>query len=353
MKIRPISGPHVGCGSSVTAIMWQVVLALLPATLFGIYLFGLPALFLFLVTVLSALFFEYLCLRIKGASVSALADGSALLTGWLLAMTMPPWAPWWLGLLGAAIAIVIGKQVFGGLGQNLFNPAMLARVTLLVSFPVEMTVWPDIAPILSSQTPNFTESLAITFGGVMPDGISGATVLGHVKTEMSQGRLLPGSLAGFYEVADGWGGFMRGSMGETSALLVLLGGLWLIYRRIISWRIPFAMLGAVFVAASLFHWIDPSHYISPMVHLSSGALMLVAFFIATDYVTSPNTPMGQIVFAVFCGLLIFIIRTWGAFPEAAGFAVLLMNAVTPLIDHYVKPRIYGRDRKGVPLESNE
>lgn len=353
MKIRPISGPHVGCGSSVSAIMWQVVLALLPATLFGIYLFGLPALFLFLVTVLSTLFFEYLCLRIKGASVAALADGSAVLTGWLLAMTMPPWAPWWLGLLGGAIAIVIGKQVFGGLGQNLFNPAMLARVTLLVSFPAEMTIWPDVAPVFSSQTPNLAESLAITFSGMMPDGVSGATVLGHVKTEMSQGRFLPGSLSGFHETADGWSGFTRGSMGETSALLVLLGGLWLIYRQIISWRIPFAMLGAVFVTASLFHWIDPSHYLSPMVHLSSGALMLAAFFIATDYVTSPNSAVGQIVFAAICGLLVFIIRTWGAFPEAVGFAVLLMNAVTPLIDHYVKPRIYGRNRKGAPLESNE
>ncbi|MGR9116471.1 MAG: RnfABCDGE type electron transport complex subunit D [Gammaproteobacteria bacterium] len=354
MKIKPVSGPHTKAPSHVTSIMIQVIAAILPATAFGIYLFGWPALNLFVVTVTAALFFECLCLYLAGKPVWILKDGSALLTGWLLALTLPPWAPWWIGVVGAGLAIVVGKQVYGGLGQNVFNPAMLARVALLISFPVEMTTWANVTPFLSEHAPDFRTGLQITFYGMQQaDAYTGATVLGHVKTELSQNHLLPDILADIYQEKQSWLGWMRGSLGETSALLLALGGIWLLFRRVISWHIPGAMLFSVWLFSTIFHWWNPANYLSPWVHISSGALVCAAFFIATDYVTSPNSVAGQLLFGFACGMLIFIIRTWGGYPEGAGFAVLLMNAMTPLIDHYIKPRIYGRDRKGLPLEVKE
>ncbi len=347
------SAPFTRADSRIQAIMIQVMLALLPATLFGLFLFGWPALLLLCVTMLAAMVFEAACLALADRPVGAgLADGSALLTGWLLAMTLPPWAPWWIGVVGAALAIVVGKQVFGGIGQNLFNPAMVARVALLVSFPLEMTTWAHPAPLLSSVAPSLSDSLAIIFGGApVADGLTGATAIGHVKTEFSQGRLLGESLAsGNYSLFRSVFGWTSGSLGETSSLLLLAGGLWLINRKIITWHIPLSLLVTVASLASLFSLIDGERYPGPLFHLTSGALMLAAFFIATDYVTSPSSALGQIIFGAGCGLLIFVIRTWGAYPEGAGFSVLLMNALTPVIDHYVRPRIYGRDRRGRPLD---
>jgi electron transport complex protein RnfD len=349
--IKPSSGAHVGARTSVSFIMWQVILAIAPATVFGLLCFGWPALFLFVVTITAALFFEALCVKLRGRAVKpTLMDGSALLTGWLLAMTLPPWAPWWIGVVGAGLAIILGKQVYGGLGQNLFNPAMLARVALLISFPIEMTTWANVSPLFFSASPGIAESWHITFSGLENlDASTGATTLGYIKTEFSQNRLLTDILKDY----SGWLNFIgwsRGSLGETSALLLALGGGWLIKQGIIQWQIPVSILVTVAVLAGVFHAVDSQHYVSPWLHLSSGAMMCVAFFIATDYVTSPNTATGQLVFGSGCGLLIFVIRTWGAYPEGAGFAVLLMNAATPLIDYYIRPRIYGRDRQGKPLE---
>jgi electron transport complex protein RnfD len=345
------SGAHVGVKTSVSLIMWQVMLAISPATIYGLFCFGWPALNLFIITVLSAVFFEAFCLRLGGRLAKpVLMDGSAVLTGWLLAMTLPPWAPWWIGVVGSAIAIILGKQVYGGLGQNLFNPAMLARVALLISFPIEMTTWANVSPLFFSHSPGLIESWHITFVGLDNlDATTGATTLGYVKTEFSQNRLLIDILkdySGFLNFI----GWTRGSLGETSTLLLGLGGVWLIRQGVIKWYIPVSLLLAVTVLSGFFHTLDEQHYVSPFLHLSSGSLMLTAFFIATDYVTSPNTKTGQLVFGAGCGLLIFVIRTWGAYPEGAGFAVLLMNSATPLIDYYIRPRIYGRDRKGKPLE---
>jgi electron transport complex protein RnfD len=350
-NIKPGSGAHVGVKVSVSLIMWQVMLAISPATVYGLFCFGWPALNLFIITVLSAVFFEAFCLRLGGRLAKpVLMDGSAVLTGWLLAMTLPPWAPWWIGVVGSAIAIILGKQVYGGLGQNLFNPAMLARVALLISFPIEMTTWANVSPLFFSHSPGLIESWHITFVGLDNlDATTGATTLGYVKTEFSQNRLLVDILkdySGFLNFI----GWTRGSLGETSTLLLGLGGIWLIRQGVIKWYIPVSLLLAVTVLSGFFHTLDEQHYVSPFLHLSSGSLMLTAFFIATDYVTSPNTKTGQLVFGAGCGLLIFVIRTWGAYPEGAGFAVLLMNSATPLIDYYIRPRIYGRDRKGKPLE---
>lgn len=354
MKIVPTSGPHISTENQVSSIMLQVIFAICPATLFGIYLFGWPAFNLLIITVVSAVVFEYFCLRLAGKPSAILKDGSAILTGWLLAMTLPPWAPWWVGVVGSGMAIIIGKQVYGGLGQNVFNPAMLARVALLISFPVELTTWINVTPFGSALAPDFITGLKITFEQVSDlDAYTGATLLGHVKTELSQNHLLPDILQNQFTIQESWLGFMRGSMAETSAVLLLVGGIWLNYRKIINLSIPTAMLFSVWICSLVFNWWNPAHYLSPWIHLSSGALMCAAFFIATDYVTSPNTVKGQIIFGACCGILIFIIRTWGGYPEGAGFAVLLMNAATPLIDHYIKPRIYGRNRQGKPLEAKE
>ena len=351
MSIKPISGPHVLAVRRVDDIMRKVILALLPAAGWGVLVFGWPALSLTAVTIASALLFEALCLKLKGvAAAPYLRDGSALLSGLLVAMTLPPWAPWWIGVVGAAIAIVLGKQVYGGLGQNPFNPAMLARVALLISFPIEMTTWVEVKPLLFG--PGLLDSFGITFAGHGADAVTGATTLGAVKTGFSQNQTLPGLLYDYSGLL-AFIGWERGSLGETSTMLILVGGLWLMREGVIRWHIPLSLLTTLALLSLLFHWANPQHYLGPWVHLNSGAVMLVAFFIATDYVTSPNTPQGQVIFGAGCGLLIFVIRSWGGYPEGTGFAVLLMNAVTPLIDHYIRPRIYGRYRNGKPLDISQ
>ncbi|EGV27777.1 Electron transport complex protein rnfD [Thiorhodococcus drewsii AZ1] len=345
------AGPFAHEPVSIPRTMGLVMLALLPATLFGIVQFGWPALYLFVATILAAILAEAVSLGVAGKPVRPyLMDGSAILTGWLLAMTLPPWAPWWIGAVGSLLAIVVAKQVFGGIGQNLFNPAMVARVALLITFPLEMTSFTVPTPLFSAHAPGLLESLAITFGGQGFDAFSGATVLGHVRTELGQGHGLSTILPEVFGPFSGAIGTVAGSMGETSGLLLLGGGIFLIYKRIISWHIPVTMLATIAILATGMHLVDPEHYAGPYYHLVSGATLLGAFFIATDLVTSPVTRRGQIIFAAGCGLLIYVIRTWAGYPEGVAFAVLLMNACTPLIDHYVKPRVYGRDRRGQPIE---
>jgi Na+-translocating ferredoxin:NAD+ oxidoreductase subunit D len=348
----PLSAsPHAHAPVSIGRTMALVVLALVPATLFGLYQFGWPAIFLFTVTVGATVGFEALSLMAAGKPVRVtLMDNSALVTGWLLALTLPPWAPWWVGVVGGALAVLLGKQVFGGIGQNLFNPAMVARVALLISFPLEMTRWVAPRPLFSGDAPGFLEGLAITFGGQGYDAMTGASILGHVRTELGRGTELSGALAGVFDPFAALLGTVPGSLGETSALLVAAGGLFLIVKRIIGWEIPAALLGTVALLATVMNLIDPTQYAGAPYHLLAGATMLAAFFIATDPVTSPVSRAGQLLFGAGVGALIYVIRTWGGYPEGVAFAVLLMNAGTPMIDHYLKPRIYGRDRRGKPLE---
>ncbi|PIW51335.1 MAG: electron transporter RnfD [Zetaproteobacteria bacterium CG12_big_fil_rev_8_21_14_0_65_54_13] len=341
--IRPPSSPHIAGRSSVPLVMLLVLLSLLPGTMLGIYQFGWPALFLFLITIGSAVLFEAICLKIAGKPVRLYCmDFSALLTGWLLAMTLPPWAPWWIGVLGSFCAIVIGKQIFGGIGQNPFNPAMLARTVLLVSFPLEMTSWIAPRPFGTADAPDAAAGWSITANGIPDlDAVTSASSLGHLRTELGRGELLPDILSSTYDPLASAIGTINGSLGETSAILFLLGGLFLLYKRIISWHIPVAILTTVAAMASIFSLHDPDHYAGPLFHLLNGGLMLGAFYIATDPVTSPVSNLGKIIFGIGAGLLLFIIRTWGSYPEGMAFSVLLMNAATPLIDHYIKPRIYG------------
>ncbi|MBI2277212.1 MAG: RnfABCDGE type electron transport complex subunit D [Dechloromonas sp.] len=356
LTAQPVASPHAHGGNSVTRTMLRVQIALLPATLYGFWLFGWPSFFLWLLTILSCLGFEALSLKMAGSKriKGTLFDGSALLTGWLLAMTLPPWAPWWVAVVGGFIAIVIGKQVFGGVGQNVFNPAMVARVALLISFPVPLTQWVYPLPLTTLAAPDFIDGLRIFLTSLpQPDAMASASLLGYAKTEMSRGIDLLHSLAGEHAPALSWIGTRSGSFGESASLLILAGGLYLLITRVISWHIPVAVLAGVAIPAAIGHAVDPVHYLSVTAHLLSGALMLGAFFIATDYVTSPNTAGGQVVFGLGIGFLTWVIRTYGAYPEGMAFAVLLMNALTPVIDRFAKPRILGRDRKGKPLDIPE
>lgn len=349
--MNPIAhSPHVHAPSSIGKIMGTVMLALTPATLLGFWLYGWPAINLWAMSLLAATLGETFVLRWQQRPVRpALMDGSGILTAWLLAMSLPPFAPWWIAVVGSLFAVIVGKQIFGGLGQNVFNPAMAARVMLLISFPLEMTSWVAPMPLGSAHAPGWLDSLRVTFFSQPLDGMASASLLGHVKTEFTRGVGLDQALAGYYAPLDALWGSRAGSLGETAAVLLLLGGVFLIVRRIVTWHAPVAMLFGVAVPALLFNLIDANHYAGPLVHLLSGGVMLGAFFIITDPVTSPNTATGQFIFGLGCGLLTWIIRAWGGYPEGVAFAVMLMNAATPLIDQYVKPRRYGYGRNGVAL----
>lgn len=347
----PVAAPHTTTTNSTGRIMATVMLALAPATLYGFWLYGWPAIYLWFITIAAAVFGEVFFLRLmEKQALPAILDGSAILTGWLLAVSLPPWAPWWIGLFGGLFATVLGKQIFGGLGQNLFNPAMVARVALLISFPVQMTAWVGPAPLFSLGAPGPIEGLMILLKGITPafDAVTSATSLGFAKTEMSRGvDLLQSSL---HAPALSYLGQRAGSLGETAAWLIATGGLVMIFLRVISWHIPVSMLLGIALPAAVLHALDPAHYLDMSTHILSGGAMLGAFFIATDYVTSPNTAKGKLIFGAGCGLLTYIIRSWAGYPEGVAFAVLLMNSLTPIIDTYFKPRIYGRDRKGAPLQ---
>lgn len=344
------TAPFSHSSNNVTRAMTLVMWALLPATLFNFWLFGWPAIFLFATTIAACLGLEALALHLAGKEIGfTLKDGSAILTGWLLALSLPPWAPWWIALVGAIAAITIAKQMYGGIGQNLFNPAMVARVALLVSFPVVMTTWVSPQPLLSANAPGFAASLSITFGGNLPDAMTSATALGHVKTELTRGISVLESSAKLPGLSDLILGLRPGSLGETSALLILLGGLFLLVRRVISWHIPVAVIAGVLTPALIAHALDPNRYAGVLFHLFSGATFLGAFFIATDYVTSPVSRPGKLIFGAGCGLLTWIIRTYAGYPEGMAFAVLLMNGLTPIIDQYTRPRVFGRARDGKPL----
>ena len=348
----PPTAPHALAINSVSRIMLTVVATLIPATFFGFWLYGWPAVDLWLITIAAALLGEAACVKLAGRkALPELSDGSALLTGWLLAISLPPWSPWWIGVLGGLFATTLAKQVFGGLGFNLFNPAMVARVFLLISFPVQMTIWVAPLPITAASAPGFHEGLLIVLNGIPKlDAVSSATLLGFAKTELSRGVDLFHSLLATTAPGISMAGARAGSLGETASLLIAVGGLVLLYRRIITWHIPVAMLAGIAIPAAIAHGVNPTRYLDVGTHLLSGGALLGAFFIATDYVTSPNTKPGQLIFGAGCGFLTYVIRTWGGYPEGVAFAVLLMNALTPVIDRYIRPRILGRNWRGAPLD---
>ncbi|UPW20361.1 RnfABCDGE type electron transport complex subunit D [Agarivorans sp. TSD2052] len=319
---NPIAAPHTHSGTSTTNIMYWVIAALSPAALYGVWLFGLPALLVMVSCCVTAWLCELFCLLLQNKNWQRSFDGSAWLTALLLAMSLPPTTPWWIAALGTSFAILLGKQVYGGLGHNPFNPAMLGRVMLLICFPVQLTDWRSISPPILSDN-----GLIFSSAWTSIDGTSAATPLADLNQIQDLATLFTGQHAG--------------SMGETSALLIALGGVFLIWRGIIRPYIPSALLCGIVIPAAIAHLIDPSLYASPLSHLFSGGAMLAAFFIATDMVTSPTSPRGQWVFGLACGLLIWLIRSFGSYPEGVAFAVLIMNACTPVIDHYLRPTIFG------------
>jgi electron transport complex protein RnfD len=305
--------------------MRQVILALLPALVFGLYLFGEQALILVVASLGFGLVTEWLCQKCQKKPIGSLMDSSAIVTILLLVMSLPPHFPWYLGALGASIAVIFGKQVYGGLGQNLFNPAMLARVVLLISFPVEMTNWASPDPVL----PHFTGLSELI------DGFTGATTLGTVMetgSSIINIQLIPLLF-----------GISPGSLGESPVLL-LLGGIWMAYKQVIDWRISVGLIAGCLFPAIIAWAITPETILTPLAQLSSGGLLLAAFFIATDPVTSPTTPKGRIWYGLGCGVLIFLIRIFGAYPEGVAFAILLMNSVSPLIESVTKQRTYGESK---------
>jgi len=319
------SSPHITSGETIPYLMTQVILALIPGLLVGIYFFGMDALRVLAITTASAVGFEALIQRLMKKKIT-IGDRSAAVTGILLAMNLPSGAPWWLCMIGSAFAILICKHLYGGLGYNPFNPALAARVFLLISWPIQMTRWPVPHPAFEHAV----------------DAVTGATPLGRMKESL----LMHGNLSGIADIPwmDPFLGYVGGSLGEISALALIVGGLYLIARRVITWHIPAGFLGTVAVTAAIFHQIDPARYASPLFHLVTGGLILGAFFMATDLVTSPVTRRGMVIFGIGCGLITMMIRYWGGYPEGVSFSILLMNAATPLIDRWVKPRIFGTVR---------
>jgi len=315
------SSPHLHSGETTGQVMRAVIYSLLPACGVAVYSFGFPALLVLVICIAGCLATEAACQKIMGRPL-AVADGSAALTGILLALNLPPSSPWWLALLGSVVAIAIGKQVYGGLGYNPFNPALVARVVLLISFPVQMTSWTTPSPLGSGL-----------------DALSTATPLGEMKTAVMLTGKLPAGLTSNF--GNYFLGNMAGSLGEMSALALLLGAAFLFWKRILTWHIPTAFIGTTLLFSGVFWMIDPGRYPNPLFHLLTGGLILGAFFMATDMVTSPVSTRGMLIVGIGCGLITVLIRLFGGYPEGVSFAILLMNAATPLIDRFTRPKVFG------------
>lgn len=317
-KLYVSPSPHIHSGDSISKNMYGVLIALVPAFLVSLYFFGLGALIVTAVSVAGCVLFEYLIQKFLMKKEPTLWDGSAILTGVLLAFNLPSNLPVWIILIGAAAAIGIGKMSFGGLGNNIFNPALVGRVFLLISFPAQMTTWPIV---------DATAAFPLTY----TDARTGATVLSLLNEGVAElpsyGQMLLGQ--------------MSGSLGEVSAGALILGLLFMLWKKIITWQIPVSILVTVFVFTGIMHLVNPTHYVSPFIHLLSGGLLLGAIFMATDYVTSPMSKNGMLVYGVGIGILTTVIRLFGAYPEGMSFAILIMNAFTPLINSYIKPKHFG------------
>lgn len=322
-KLTVSLSPHVHSGDSVSKNMYGVLIALVPALLCSFVYFGIGAILVTLVSVASCVFFEWAINKymLKRTDTSVL-DGSAILTGVLLAFNLPSNLPLWIVMVGALFAIGVVKMTFGGLGCNLFNPALAGRAFLLISFPVQMTTWPK--PLQ---------------GFFNVDAETAATPLALMKQAIKDGNIdaiekIPNSLLDMFTGQTG------GSMGEVCEIALLLGLFYMLYKKIITWHIPVSILATVFIFAGALHLAKPE-YPSPFMDLVSGGLMLGAIFMATDYVTSPMSKKGQLVYGVAIGFLTVVIRTWGAYPEGMSFAILIMNAFVPLINNYFKPKRFG------------
>ena len=335
--------PYISDAPSVSMIMLKVLLALVPGIFAYTWVYGGGILVTLTIATITALLSEAMLLKIRQRPIRPyLSDLSAVVTAWLLALALPPLAPWWLVVVGTLFAIVIAKQLYGGLGYNPFNPAMVGYAVLLISFPIIMTKWP--APLILAQTKlGFMDQLHFIFSNVLPanvkvDAITSATPLDYLKTQL----MLKHEVASISQAP------MFGAFGAKGGELVtsayLLGGLYLLQQRIISWHLPSAFLGILAAISLIFYIINPAHFASPMFHLMSGASMLCAFFIITDPVSGPTTPRGKLYFAGGVAVLTYLIRVYGGYPDGVAFAVLLMNMCVPLIDAHTQPRVFGHSK---------
>ena len=295
---------------------------MIPALLWSVFVFGIDALRVTLIAVVACLAFEYVIQKYLMKIKPVITDGSALVTGILLAFNVPSNLPWWIIVIGALAAIGIGKLSFGGLGSNIFNPALVGRVFLLISFPVQMTSWPvnnrSGIDAVTSATPL----------NIIKEGITNGTPISEIS------KSLPTTVEMLF-------GEIGGSLGEISALLLILGGLYMLFTKVITWHIPVSIIATVAIVAGIFWAVNPEIYINPTYHILTGGLMLGAIFMATDMVSSPMNPKGQLIYGVGIGLITISIRLFGAYPEGISFAILIMNAFTPLINTYVKPKRFG------------
>lgn len=340
-----LSSPFISKPDSVSRIMLTVLIALVPGIALYVWCYGPAILVSITLASITALATEAAMLKLRNRPLAPfLGDNSALLTAWLLALSIPPLAPWWLVVVGTAFAIAVAKQLYGGLGNNPFNPAMIGYAVLIISFPVQMTHW--LTPHgLGATELSFADQLAFIFGGHLPsnltlDAITMSTPLDTLKTQLHLERPIPDIFAmPIY-------GYLAGKGSELVALGYLIGGAYLLFKRIITWHVPVASLAALFATAGIFHLLDPAHYVTPLFHLTAGASMLAAFFILTDPVTGPTTPRGKLIFAAGAGFLAYIIRVFGGFPDGIAFATLLMNICVPLIDLYTQPRVFGNKDGG-------
>ena len=312
-KLIVSPSPHVHSGDTIEKNMYNVLIALIPAFLVALYVFRLDALIITASAVLFCVGFEYLIVKYILKKTPTVADGSAIITGVLLAFNVPSDLPLWILALGSLFAIGVVKLSFGGLGNNIFNPAIAGRIFLLISFPAQMTTWPAAATAATT------------------DAISSATVLGNLKLDP---EALPSLQAMFL-------GTEAGSLGEISALALLIGLVYLLWKKTITWHIPLSIMATVALFTGVLYAFDPIALYHPLIHLFSGGLMLGAIFMATDYVTSPMTRKGMLIYGVGIGFVTVAIRLWGAYPEGVSFAILLMNALTPLINNYSSPKRFG------------
>lgn len=314
--------------------MTEVCLALVPGILCYAWFFGWGVLVQCLLAVVFAVFFEFAVLKLRRRDPGPfLRDGSAVVTGLLFAVSVSPLLPWWVSLAGVAFAIILSKHVFGGLGYNLFNPAMAGYVFVLLCFPAQMNVWP--APGAASATLGEYLNLIFLTSGTGVDAFSGATPLNVMRAQL-------GAMNTLSEITTGpMFGHFGGAGWEWVGLSFLLGGLYLLFRGVIKWHIPVSVLAGVFLSSAVFHLCDTDLYASPLFHLCSGGTLLCAFFIATDPVTASTTNRGRLIYGGLIGVLLYLIRAWGTFPDGVGFAVLIANAFVPLIDLLVRPRVFG------------
>ncbi len=334
------SSPFIPSSTSVAQIMRMVIYAMIPGIILYVWYFGWGVIINISIACVSAILFEWIMLLLRDRSVKTfLFDGSAIITAILLALAIPPMVSWWIPVLGCFFAIIVAKQLYGGLGYNTFNPAMAAYAILLISFPRELSMW--TAPVEQLNDPlSFIESLQYSLFNSIPssiqiDALTSATLLDHVRTEVGLGKHISDiSQSSIF-------GFVSGAGFEIVNTGFLLGGVWLIYKKIISWHIPVAMLSAIACISTIFYLINPNSFTNPLVQLMAGASILGAFFIATDPITASTTPLGKIIYGIGIGLLTFAIRSWGGYPDGVAFAVLLMGLTVPLLDQFTAPKIYG------------